>query len=83
MNLKDAKQAGVKAFNDGRGRAPALNNKFVQSSLVDSKLDGEIALVEMFEGYLMGWDIANLADGMGPEFPSVKALAEIWEGPAA
>lgn len=72
MEIIDAKKAGVQAYRDGRGRAPALNQKFIAAAC------GSGQVLNMLDAYLYGYDIANLADGMSDlDMPSVKSLALI------
>ncbi len=76
MTPTEAKKAGVKAFKTDKGRAPALNAEFV-SAACKAATKGQVGLSELLEGYLRGWDVANLAEGMPADWPSVRALEEI------
>lgn len=72
MNKANATKAGVQAYRDGRGIAPALNQRF----LVAASASGE--LVTMMDAYMHGWTIAMLADGISDQnMPSVVELAKI------
>lgn len=72
MNKTIATKAGVHAYRDGRGRAPAMNKSF----LVAASASGE--LVKMMDAYMHGWTIAMLADGIADQnMPSVVELAKI------
>lgn len=72
MNKANAAKAGVQAYRDGRGRAPALNQKF----LMAASASGE--LLKMMDAYMHGWTIAMLADGIEDKnMPSVVELAKI------
>lgn len=72
MDIKQAQRAGVTAYNHGHGRAPALNAQFTKDACASGNL------ITMLDGYLHGWDIANLADmAVLPSMPSVIELAEI------
>ena len=72
MTTTEAKKEGIKAFNDGKSCAPALNNRFL---VIASKTGN---LVNLMKAYIDGWTIANLADGaIDNNMPSVRKLAEI------
>ena len=70
--IKEAKKMGVQAFNEGKKVAPALNPAFLAwASSTGARL------VDLMDEYTGGWSVAMLAEGQTPDFPSVKALAEI------
>jgi hypothetical protein len=56
MDIKDAREAGAKAFADGKKRAPSLNGTFVEACDA-SETPFSVLLI----AYLRGWDRANLA----------------------
>lgn len=69
MNMNDAFKAGVDSFKAGKGRAPALNHDFLRRAVL-----AERGVNDLMDSYLRGWDLANLANGMPDDFPSVIAL---------
>jgi hypothetical protein len=71
MNAKQAKQAGVAAYQAGKGRAPALNQAFLREACATGDL------CTMMDCYSNGWTIAHLADGASDDMPSVQTLREI------
>lgn len=73
MNVKQAKLAGLKAYEAGKARAPALNPEFIAQACGQS----ETKLVDLLAGYLFGFDIANLARDAIPGAPSLRSYAEI------
>ena len=73
MTTIQAEQAGVKAFNDGRQMAPALNQAFLVAAC-----KSETSTTELLTAYIHGWTIAHLAkDAPIPTMPSVKELERI------
>lgn len=75
MNLNQAKLAGLKAFEAGQGRAPALNQAFTKQAMNQA----ETKLVDLLGAYLHGWDIGNLAEAAPAGAPSIAARAAILE----
>jgi len=75
MNEQQAKFEGLKSFELGKGRAPALNNAFIVAACA-SKTDTALLL----KAYLFGWDIANLANNALPGSPSIQTYANIVTG---
>lgn len=74
MNSKQAQQAGVSAYQAGRGRAPSLNASFTKSACAAAS--GK-ALCALLDDYIHGWDVANLAAGAISTSPSVAELVRI------
>jgi hypothetical protein len=73
MTTNQAEQAGVKAFNNGRKMAPAVNGPFIVAAC-----GSETDTMDLFDAYIHGWTIAMLADGAPiPTMPSVSELARI------
>lgn len=72
MNIKQAQQAGVEAFNEGRKMAPALNNAFISAACAS-----ETDTCALLDAYTHGWTIANLSSAAIPGAPSTARLAEI------
>lgn len=75
MRIIEAKYAGLKAFEAGMGRAPALNKEF--TTAIFSQKDTKATL--LMDAYLYGWDIANLANNSIPGSPSVMSYNIIIE----
>lgn len=71
MTVTEAQKQGVQAYQNGLGKAPALNQAFVKAALDSGKF------VKMAEAYIWGWTIAMLADGSPEGTPSVQELANI------
>jgi len=71
--INKAQRAGVKAFNNGKDRAPALNQAFLKEAC-----SSKINTIALLDAYLHGWDIANLANGeTNQDLPSVIELKRI------
>jgi hypothetical protein len=78
VNISEAKKAGVKAFNEGRQVAPALNQAFLFDACASS-----VDTAELLAAYTKGWTVAKLAAaatavGMTGA-PSIAALANITD----
>lgn len=60
MNLNQAKLAGLKAFEAGQGRAPALNQEFTKQAMnqAETKLDARIGQV-MRNGSIVHYAFVN------------------------
>lgn len=72
MNTTAAQKAGVQAFKDGKGVAPALNTAFLKAAAATGKL------MDMMNAYTHGWTVAMLADKAPLDtMPSVRELAAI------
>lgn len=67
MTKLEAKKQGIEAFENGKCRAPALNNKFLVAAC-GSKTETNYLLND----YLYGYDIASLSkDSIDSNLPSV------------
>lgn len=74
MNEKQARKEGVKAYADGRKKAPALNQAFLIAAC-----KAEVKTVSLLEAYTHGWTIAMLSDGISDEtMPSVIEFKKIF-----
>lgn len=71
MTEAQAKKEGVAAYRAGKSRAPALNQGFLTMACASGNT------AAMMDAYMLGWTIANLANGMPSDFPSVRELAKI------
>lgn len=76
MTIDEARKAGVKAFNEGRQVAPALNQAFLVRACAS-----QVDTVDLLSAYSGGWTVAKLAAaatavGMRGA-PSIAALAKI------
>lgn len=71
MNIQQAKLAGLKAFESGKNRAPALNQQFLKDAC------GHGITADLMSAYIKGWDVANLANKANPEAPSIDAYISI------
>ncbi len=58
MTIETARQAGQDAFENGRDRAPALNQAFLKACFAETNEGDTIA--PLLDAYLAGWDRANL-----------------------
>lgn len=68
----DAERAGVSAYNNGIGMAPALNPDFIRAACRSGNT------LEMLNDYVHGWTIAMLADRAPVgSMPSVAELERI------
>ena len=76
MQIIDAQRAGIKAFEAGKGRAPALNNDFVRAACDQSA----VPVATLCGEYMYGWDIAQLAKNAMPGAPSLVAYKNILKG---
>lgn len=54
LTVQEAFTAGMDAFETGRGRAPALNARFIELACAEPDT------AELLDEYLRGWDRANL-----------------------
>ena len=82
MKINDAQRMGVRAFEAGKGSAPAQNAEFCKAAFNREALKATNVL-HLMDAYSYGWTLANLADGWEQWFPldnpppSVVALAKI------
>lgn len=78
MPVITAQRMGAVAYNDGKPRAPVLNNDFLTK--VYNGVNENTS--ELLEGYLFGWDTANLANMAETDYknmPSVKTYNKLME----
>ncbi len=72
MTVCDAQKAGLQAFKNGLGRAPALNKGFTAAACASGT-----KLVDLLDAYLHGWTIGMLAENATPDIPSAQERARI------
>lgn len=73
MDIDQAHLAGLRAFEAGRARAPALNRAFTTAIFNQNDTPAN----DLLEAYLYGWDVANLASSAIPGAPSLERYREI------
>lgn len=72
MQIIEVKRAGIKAYQDGRKSAPALNKAFIKAAC-----ESETDAANLLAAYSSGWHIANLARNALPGAPSLTEYAKI------
>ena len=72
MQIIEAKRAGIKAYQEGRKSAPALNNAFIRAAC-----ESETDTANLLAAYSSGWHIANLAHNALPGAPSLTEYTKI------